>query len=294
MSATQARAAAAKQSWNLAEGAEIAPGRFVVEPLGGGRRYEAYLAWDDRLLALTVAKLLRPDRVADDASLRALEREAAFLSGLAHPVLVRSFDVVLDGPYPHVLLEYLDGASLRALLRRPGALPLEQLLPVAASVAAALHYLAGEQVVHLDVKPANVVVGLPPRLVDLGSARTFEQAARRRRPIGTTAYMAPEQCEPGGRAGPIGAAADVWGLGATLYHALAGRPPFEPVPDLPVEAAAEERYPQVAAQAEPLPRGTPAGLGELVLDMLAPDPAVRPPAAEVAERLEDVLQRHGG
>ncbi|HUF85108.1 MAG TPA: serine/threonine-protein kinase [Acidimicrobiia bacterium] len=283
-----AQAPREKQSWNLEDGDEIAQGRFVVERMGGGRRYEAYLAWDEHLLTLTVAKILRPDRVEDPKAAQALRREADFLSRLAHPVLVRGFDAVYDGPYPHLLLEYLDGANLRQLLRRHGPLPLEQLLPVAINVCAALHYLAAEQVVHLDVKPGNIVVGVPPRLIDLGSARTLEAVAQRRKPIGTVAYMAPEQCDPAAFPGGIGPAADIWGLGATLYHALTGEPPFPRSPDLDADAAPTERYPQLVADPPPAPRGGPPALAELVEEMLARDPADRPAAAEVAERLEPI------
>lgn len=278
-----------KQSWDLEHGEAIAAGRFVIEPLGGGRRYEAYLVFDERLLTLTVAKLLRPDRVEDERSVRALEREAELLSRLAHPVLVRGFDAVLDGPYPHLLLEHLDGANLRRLLKRHGPLPLEQLVPIAVNVCAALHYLGTEGVVHLDVKPANIVVGVPPRVIDLGSARTLDEAAGRRKPIGTIAYMAPEQCDPAASGG-IGPAADVWGLGATLYHALTGEVPFPRATEAGEDAP---RYPQLDDDPPPLPRRVPPALGEVVLAMLARDPGERPTPAEVAERLEPLADAFG-
>ena len=77
---------------------------------------------------------------------------------------------------------------------------------------------------HLDIKPSNVVMTDPPRLIDLGAARSFVELEARRTPIGTAAYMAPEQCDPGST--PVGPPADVWGVGTTLYHALTGRRPF--------------------------------------------------------------------
>ena len=80
--------------------------------------------------------------------------------------------------------------------------------------------------VHLDVKPDNIIMGIPPRLIDLCIARSLERAGRTRGPIGTDAYMAPEQCGADGWKATIGAPADVWGLGATLYHAASGRRPF--------------------------------------------------------------------
>ena len=209
--------------WELAEGAPIADGRTIVKSLGGGTRYEVFLVWDDRLFALAVAKLLRPDQVEDEKALRDLGHEWEILRETAHPVLVRGFDAVLEGEHPHVLIEHLEGPSLRRLIKRGGPLPLQQLLPLGLHVAGALQYMANAGLVHLDVKPDNIVMGVPPRLIDLSIARSLERAAHTKAPIGTDAYMAPEQCAEGGS---IGSAADVWGLGATLHHAIAGEVPF--------------------------------------------------------------------
>ena len=206
-----------RPTWGLDEGDEIAPGRTVLRRIGGGRRYEAMLVWDEHRLAVLVAKLLRPDHATDPVALRDLEREAELLATLAHPVVVRGFGAVLDGRFPHLVLEHLEGPTLDELLRRDGTLALEQLLPLALHVASALHYMAAEGVVHLDVKPSNVVMGAPPRLIDLSVARTHEQAAKVRSPIGTDAYMAPEQRAPDGRLGPP---TDVFGLAATLRASL--------------------------------------------------------------------------
>src|SRR6202000_1178879 len=95
------------------------------------------------------------------------------------------------GPSPPLLLEHLEGPTLRELLDRHGPLSLEQLLPLALHIASALHYLAAEGVVHLDVKPSNIVMGAPPRLIDLSVARTLERALLTSTPVGTDAYMAP-------------------------------------------------------------------------------------------------------
>ncbi|MGH2943391.1 MAG: peptide chain release factor-like protein, partial [Solirubrobacteraceae bacterium] len=119
--------------------------------------------------------------VAQDARSQARNRELA-LERLADRLIVRGFDAVLDGRFPHLLLEHLEGPTLLALLERHGPLPPEQALPLALHVAAALHYLAGEDTVHLDVKPSNVVMGAPPRLIDLSVTRSRAAAARLRRP----------------------------------------------------------------------------------------------------------------
>ncbi|MDP9405461.1 MAG: serine/threonine protein kinase [Actinomycetota bacterium] len=278
-----------QRRWQLEQGDEIVPGRYVVERLGGGSEYEAFLAWDDRMLALVVAKCLRPHLVDDADSLRRLARESGYLLGLRHPVVVRGFDVVLDGPRPHVVMEHLEGPNLASLLRRYGPLALHQLLPLALQICGALHYLAQERVVHLDVKPRNTIMTAPPRLIDLSVARSFDDAARIRGQVGTDAYMAPEQCRPGSV--PIGPPADVFGLGATLYHAVAGGVPF-PRPDYVRDrddADLDVRFPQLHRQPQPLPREVPVPLAQVVLDCLAKDPEQRPTFGEIVERLEPVV-----
>ena len=263
---------AVTESWELEEGAEIAPGRTVLKPLGGGHDYEVYLVWDDHLFAVMVAKLLRPHLVGHERSMERLQREADVLAGLAHPVVLRCFGAIVDGAYPHLLLEHLEGPTLKRLIRRGGPLAREQALPLALHVASALHYLSMEGVVHLDVKPDNIVMGIPPRLIDMSLARSLEAAREVRVPIGTNAYMPPEQCAPG-EAGEIGPPADVWGLGATIYHAITGHTPFaEPEGDL--------RYPQLVEP--PIPPSASPGLVEPVMAALARDPADRPTAAELA------------
>jgi serine/threonine protein kinase len=277
-----------RASWEFDEGAPLTARRIVLKSLGGGRRYEVLLVWDEVLFAICVAKVLRPDHAEEERSLRDLRREAEILERLAHPVIVRGFDAVLEGPHPHVLIEHLEGPSLRRLIRREGPLPIEQLLPLALNVAGALEYMRHMDVVHLDVKPDNIIMGVPPRLIDLSIARTAERAARISSPIGTDAYMAPEQCAPrGGR--QIGFASDVWGLGATLHHAIAGSAPFPRPKEARDSDDPHVRFPQLVAEPEPLPDRAPMGLRELVASMLDPEPASRLTAGEVAERLEPLV-----
>jgi serine/threonine protein kinase len=277
------------ESWGLDEGASLVEGRVAIKPLGGGSRYEVYLVWDERLFSLAVAKVLRPDQVEDERSLRELSEEAHALEALVHPVIVRGFDAVLDGPRPHLLLEHLEGPSLRRLLKRGGPVALQQLLPLALHVAGALAYMSHERFVHLDVKPDNVIMGVPPRLIDLSIARSFERAARITSPIGTDAYMPPEQCDPKRYRAEIGPAADVWGLGATLHHTVTGEVPFPREKGARDSDDPETRFPQLVAEPQPLPGELPGELREALEAMLDKDPAARPTAEELASRLEPVV-----
>jgi serine/threonine protein kinase len=131
-------------------------------------------------------------------------------------------------------------------------------------------------------------MGAPARLIDLSVARLEEDARRLRYPIGTDAYMAPEQCDPTGPGEQVPSyASDVWGLGATLFHAVAGHRPFEHG-----DRDADDvrlRFPQLAVDPAPLPDGVPAAVVDVIHGCLQRDPDRRPLPHEVAEALEPVL-----
>lgn len=273
--------------WGFEEGDEIAPGRTAIKRLGGGFRYEAYLGWDQDLHSLVVIKVLRPGLTEDRHTLNGLESEVRMLERLNHPVLVRGFGADLEGPRPHVVLEHLEGPRLSSLLRKYGPLPAEQLVPLALQLLSAIHYLGRQGVVHLDVKPSNIIMGGPPRLIDLSVARTFEQCGGLSSPVGTDAYMSPEQCRPGEGA-PVGPPADVWGVGATLFRAVAGERPFRlGDPDSEVPA---ERWPQLVEPPGDLAGRVPAAIAGPVMACLEYEPGKRPAPAEVAAELELVLE----
>lgn len=273
--------------WQLEPGDEIVPGLTAMKLLGGGAAYEAYLAFDDVLYAPVVVKLVRPDRVGDTATLRGLGRECDMLATLNHPVIVRGFRADLGGERPHLVLESLDGPRLSSLLRRHGPLPPQQLLPLGIELASAVHYLGCRGVVHLDIKPSNIIMSAPARLIDLSVARSVDAAATLADPIGTDAYMAPEQCLAG-RGGTPGPAADMWGVGATLFHALAGYRPFESGSG-GEDAAPEQRWPQLVDEPHLLAGTVPDEIAKPVLACLEMDPAARPTPAELAEAFEPAM-----
>jgi eukaryotic-like serine/threonine-protein kinase len=277
-----------KDAWGLREGDRITAELTAMRLLGGGSAYEAYLAFDEITYAPVVVKLVRPGQVGDEKSLRGLRREVAALAAVNHPVVVRGLRHVLEGDRPHVVLEHIDGPRLSTLIRRYGPLQEQQYLPLAIDIASALHYFRHTGHVHLDIKPSNIIMGAPARLIDLSVMRTLEAADALTYPIGTDAYLAPEQADPPATGRP-GHASDVWGMGATLFHAVAGRRPF-PEGD-PDSDEAVVRFPQLTTAPPELPDRTPAEVVKVVRAALEPEPADRPAPHEIAEALQPVLER---
>ncbi|MBA2532705.1 MAG: serine/threonine protein kinase [Nocardioidaceae bacterium] len=255
--------------------------------LGGGSAYEACLAFGEKLYAPVVVKVIRPDQVADSATMRGLERECDMLQLLNHPAIVHGFRANLSAAKPYVVLENLDGPRLSSLIRRHGPLSPQQLLPLGIELCSAVHYLGQLDVVHLDIKPSNIIMGAPARLIDLSVARSRERAARLTSPIGTDAYMAPEQCLAG-TGGTPGPGADMWGVGATLFHALAGYRPLD-------RGSADQstnpalRWPQLVDDPYELPVQITDDVAKPVLACLHRDPALRPSPIELAEAFEPMM-----
>jgi serine/threonine protein kinase len=277
-----------RDSWGFAEGDQITPELTAFRRLGGGEAYDAYLAFDDITYGPVVVKVVRPGQVDDESTLRGLRRETEALARITHPVVVRMLRSVVDGPRPHVVLENLDGPRLSSLIRRHGPLQEQQYLPLAIELASALHYFEKVGYVHLDIKPSNVIMGAPARLIDLSVARTIDAARALTYPIGTDAYLSPEQAAPPSTGRPC-FASDVWGLGATLFEAVAGYRAFD---DGDVDAPElGRRFPQVVDAPYDLPGRVPADVAKLVYAALEPDPGNRPLPRELAEGLEPVLSR---
>ena len=259
--------------WNLDEGEPIGARRTALKRLGGGHRYDAYLAWDEDLHAIVVCKLARPHLTDDPHTLAGLAGEWEMLERLDHPVIVRGFDAVLDGPRPHIVLEHLEGPRLSTLVRRYGPLPIEQLVPLALQLCSAIHYLRGRDVVHLDVKPSNTIMGSPPRLIDLSVAMTHGGGCRARFP------RRHRRLHGAGAVRPC-AVAGRWARARTSGDSASPstRPPpvsCRSASRTPAPKNGPVRWPQLAVDPR-WPEGLPAELAPLVMLCLEPDPARRP------------------
>lgn len=269
----------------LVPGAEIVPGYTVVEHLRRGRDVDTYDAWSVLRHCRCVVKAIRPDLLEDQHSVALLRREGRLLLSLAHPHLVRAYELVRgDAQRPTALvLEVLSGATLGYLLDEFGKLPTSDLGHVGRHLCSALHYLHGSGYVHLDVKPSNVIADEGrAKLIDLGLAR---KPGRCPAGLGTRLYMSPEQA-----AGEdVGPAADVWGVGLLLYEAATGHHPFLPenadedAEDEPTDSAERpeplqlsRRAPRVRAR-----RRLPRPVAEVVDACLEMDPRQRPSLDEL-------------
>lgn len=281
---------AAAETWGLRPGDEIDDTLVVLGHIGGGHRYEVFRAWDRELFCQVAVKAIRPHRVISDRTINGLDREASIAARLAHPNLVRLLRTKIDGERPYIVLELITAQTVADHLRDIGAVSVPEMCLLGIRMLSALHHMHSHHVLHLDVKPSNLTMGAPPRLLDLSLARVFATGLRMRSSIGTAAYMPPEQCDHG-FATP---ASDVFGLGATMYEALTAMQPFrEGDRDSKVR---EERYPQLVEDPLPLRDIVPAippDLEAVVMRSLDRDQERRPSVLDAAIALEKVLEDLG-
>jgi eukaryotic-like serine/threonine-protein kinase len=250
----------------LAPGDELAPGLEVVEHISRNQVLDVYDAWTRERDCRCVVKLLRPDSRGVERRERRLRYEGELLMRLRHPHLVGAYELV-DDPQTMIVLETVTGLTLDALLEDlPRRLPLHDVLGLGVQLCSAVGYLHRQGVLHLDVKPGNIVCPETGqiKLIDLSLARPPGPV---RAGLGTRGYRPPEQ-EQGGEVGP---AADVWAIGAVLFEAAAGHPYSESPGDL-------RRV-----------RRVPGEAAEVVSSCLHPDPLARPGIAALADALDDQL-----
>ena len=239
------------------------------ERLGVGGWAEVWRATDEQTGETVALKRLHP-HVARDASARTrLRREAAAVSVIKGPGVVRVRDLVEDGDEVALVLDFVEGEPLSEILARDGSLPRRQALAVVAQVAEALAAAHAAGIVHRDVKPSNIIVDPAgaAHLIDFGIAQAAEVSSQLTgvgSVVGTLRYLAPEVL----RGEPATPASDVWALGALAYLLVEGQPPFNGV--VPAELVAEEASPP------PAPTHAEPDLAALILASLARDPAARP------------------
>lgn len=202
-------------------------GRYRLErQIGRGGSGTVHLALDEVLGRQVAIKRIGLVPGSGDAELERAEREARLAAALNHPHVVSVFDLVNEDDVRWLVMEYVDGVTLSERARASGPLDATDAATLLAQVADALVEAHGHGIVHRDVKPSNIMIaGGAAKLNDFGIARSDDDASLTQTGLvtGSPAYLAPEVASGSSAT----AASDVWSLGATLYHAVTGRPPYD-------------------------------------------------------------------
>ena len=264
------------------------------EILGFGGMSEVHLARDTRLHRDVAIKVLRADLARDPSFYLRFRREAQNAAALNHPAIVAVYDTgeaeTPTGPLPYIVMEYVDGVTLRDIVHGEGPMPPKRAIEVIADACQALNFSHQHGTVHRDVKPANIMISKTGavKVMDFGIAKALADAnsvTQTAAVIGTAQYLSPEQA----RGEKVDARSDVYSLGCVLYELLTGEPPF--VGDSPVAVAYQH------VREDPIPpsqryQGISPDLDAVVLKALAKNPDNRYQTA--AELRADLVRVHSG
>ncbi|ROS26207.1 Stk1 family PASTA domain-containing Ser/Thr kinase [Cellulomonas sp. PhB150] len=282
------------------DGSRILAGRYEVgELIGRGGMAEVHIGHDTRLGRTVAIKILRSDLARDPSFQNRFRREAQAAASLNHPAIVAVYDTGEDvtteatgvvGHVPFIVMEYVEGHTVRDILRDGHAVPIEEAVEISAGVLSALEYSHHAGIVHRDIKPANVM--LTPtgavKVMDFGIARAVADSAatmtQTQAVIGTAQYLSPEQA----RGETVDARSDLYSAGCLLFELLTGRPPF--VGDSPVSVA-YQHVREPAPVPSTLASDVPDSLDRITLKALAKERDSRySTAAEFRSDLEAVLR----
>ena len=271
----------------LTETGRLLSGRYRLSAvIGRGGMGVVWQARDELLKRdVAVKELVWPPHFTEaeqEIACRRAVREAQMAGRLAHPNVVRIYDILQEDGHPWIIMELLPYQSLRDLVRADGPLAPARAARVGLGVLAALGAAHDEGVLHRDVKPANILVGHDGRVVltDFGIARAVDSPTLTAAGalVGSPSYIAPERAR-GGQSSPAG---DLWGLGASLYAAVEGHPPFERDAPLATLTAVVIDEPEEAVHA--------GRLWPVISGLLRKDPDERFDAAETERMLREVAQ----
>jgi len=274
------------------KGRELVLDQYVLlDLLGQGGMGSVYRARQIRMDRLVALKVIRKEVLDAPQARERFRREAAAAARLAHPNVVHVYDTNQVEGVPFLIMEYIEGTDLAQVLRVRGSLPVSTVCDWVRQAALGLQHAHEQGLVHRDIKPQNLMLTRQGtvKVMDLGLARTVGSADQATVSAGLTAtgtvmgtpdYLAPEQAQDAKR---VDIRADIYSLGCTLYHLLAGRVPFEG------NSLAEKLVKHQLREPEPIEAvrpDVPAGLAEVVRHMMAKDPGRRyQTPAEVASAL---------
>ncbi|MFE3290731.1 Stk1 family PASTA domain-containing Ser/Thr kinase [Rhodococcus sp. NPDC059234] len=265
------------------------------EILGFGGMSEVHLARDMRLSRDVAIKVLRADLARDPTFYLRFRREAQNAAALNHPAIVAVYDTgeaeTDGGPLPYIVMEYVDGVTLRDIVRGEGPMPPRRAMEVIADVCAALDFSHRNGIVHRDIKPANIMINRAGavKVMDFGIARAISDSSspmtQTAAVIGTAQYLSPEQA----RGEQVDARSDVYSLGCVLFEILTGEPPFKG--DSPVAVAYQHVREDPALPSSVNP-DIPRELDSIILKAMSKNPANRYQSA--AEMRSDLVRVLGG
>lgn len=269
----------------------------VLQRLGEGATSEVFLCRDDFHDREVAIKRVRASALGDAVDgpvyARFFAAEAALVGRLQHPNVVQIFDAVADPVSPYVVMEHVPGTTLRSFCRPDQLLPLELIVEIGFKCAMALGYVYRQGLIHRDVKPANILAltnaqGMVTdvKISDFGSVLNMTADSTQVHKVGSLAYMAPEQLD--GQV--LDSRADMYALGAVLYHLVAGRPPF----DAPSQAALMNLiYNETPTPLSGLRAGVNPAVDGVILKALAKHPNDRYPNWDAfAQALSGLISDH--
>ena len=287
----------------------------VLEVIGTGAMATVYAAEDTRLGRKVALKILRPEQAQDDTFRARFKREAEAVASLNNPAIVAVYDTGSYNPsqdgeessseegtaIPYIVMEYVEGHTLRSILSRGGHLPVRDALGYSEQLLGALQYSHSMGIIHRDIKPANIMVlertsediakGQPGQIkvMDFGISRAIEEAGealtKANVVMGSARYMSPEQVS--GK--DIDARSDLYSAACVIYEMIAGRSPFDAESNVDLAAKHLSDTPEPPSKFTPLE--VPASLDEVILKGLAKNPDERyQSAAEFAQALVSVAR----
>ncbi|WP_062307182.1 Stk1 family PASTA domain-containing Ser/Thr kinase [Alicyclobacillus sendaiensis] len=272
--------------------ARVLGGRYRLEQkIGEGGMAEVYRAIDTLLDRMVAVKMLRSQYAEDEEFVRRFRQEAQAAARLSHPNIVNVYDVGVEDGQQYIVMEYVDGPTLKDVIVERAPLPVEDVIRISKQICSALQHAHELNVVHRDIKPHNILLTKSGqvKVADFGIARaaTGQTIARRQATtvLGSVHYFSPEQA----RGAPTDAKSDIYSLGVVMYEMLTGKLPFEG--DSPVSVALKHlRDPFV--EPRQLNKDIPQSVENIVLRCLVKEPEGRyPNMAAVMADLDTALAR---